>query len=299
MITVEAPVFAATLSRQAAQRRLAQTFAAGGVETAELDARVLLCAALGIDHASLVRDPDLCIGAAAGAAIEAFCAQRLAREPVSRILGRREFWDLEFAIGPAVLDPRPDTETLIEAAQDLMQHRRNEALRVLDLGTGSGAILVALLSIFPNATGFGVDISTAAAATAAANVARLGFGERGFVLCGDWTSALRGPFDLVVANPPYIARAAIAELAPEVRLHDPSLALDGGEDGLAAYRILAPAAAALLAPGGLLAFECGFGQAGDVAALIRAAGLGGRLAIRRDLAGVARVVITQRSGGAH
>jgi release factor glutamine methyltransferase len=288
MIEVDKPIFAETLSRQAAQRRLTAAFAAAGLETAELDARLILCAALAIDHVSLVRDPDLRIGASA-AALAALCARRLEREPVSHILGRREFWGLEFEVNRAVLDPRPETETLIEAALDLMRERRQETLRLLDLGTGSGAILVALLSVFPNATGLGVEISAAAAATAKANLARLGLDKRGFVTCGDWAAALRGPFDLVVANPPYIERRRIADLAAEVRAYEPHIALDGGEDGLAAYRVLAPAVAGLLAPKACVAFECGAGQSHAVIALLESAGLV-CLGARRDLAGRERIV---------
>jgi release factor glutamine methyltransferase len=288
MIETKPPVFAETLSRQTAQRRLALAFADAGLETAEIDARLLLCAALGIDHVSLVRDPDLHIGAG-GAAIEALCARRLKREPVSHILGRREFWGLEFEINGAVLDPRPDTETLIAAALDLMRERSESALRLLDLGTGSGAILAALLSVFPNATGVGIDISYAAAGVAKANLERLGLDQRGFVVCGDWTAAVRGPFDLIVANPPYIARGSIADLAADVRVYEPHLALDGGEDGLEAYRILAPAVAGLLAPNGCVAFECGAGQSLTVEALLEAAGLL-LFRARRDLAGLERVV---------
>jgi release factor glutamine methyltransferase len=290
-----APVFDANLTRAAAQRRLAQAFTAAGLDTPQLDARLLICAALAIDHVSLVRDGDLPIGDAA-AALGDFCTRRLAREPVSRILGRREFWGLEFAVNAAVLDPRPDTETLVEAAVDLMRERRDDALRVIDFGTGSGAILAALLSVFPQAVGFGVDISPAAATTARGNLVRLGLGRRGFVLCSDWAAAVRGSFDLVVANPPYIKRAAIAELAADVRQHDPRLALDGGEDGLAAYRALAPAAAHLLAPNGSLAFECGAGQSREVEAILTAAGLQCKDAWH-DLGGHARIVIAAASGG--
>jgi release factor glutamine methyltransferase len=294
MIATKAPLFETGLSRREAQRRMARAFATAGLENPELDARVLLCAALRIDHAGLVRDGDLLVGPAA-AAIGAFCVRRLAREPVSRILTRREFWGLEFVIDSTVLDPRPETETLVEAARDLMQARRGGSFRLLDLGTGSGAVLAALLSVFPNATGFGIDVSQAATAIAKANLARLGFGERGFVMCGDWTAAMRGPFDLIVANPPYIGRDSIADLAPEVRLHDPHLALDGGDDGLAAFRILVPAAAALLTPSGSVAFECGAGQAQDIAALLHEAGLV-RIAARADLSGRPRVVTAQQCG---
>lgn len=289
----EVPSFAATLSRQAAQRRLAGIFAAAGLETAELDARVLLCAALGIDHAGLVREGDVSLGPAA-ATVGAFCAQRLAHQPVSRILGQREFWGLDFAISPAVLDPRPDTETLIECACDLLRDRRDAPLRFVDLGIGSGAILAALLSEFPRATGIGVDVSETAAVMAAKNLARLGFSERALVVRGNWAATLCGPVDLVVANPPYIAHHCLAELAVDVRLHDPQLALDGGEDGLAAYRALLPGVGRVLAPQGFVAVECGIGQADEVGALFAQAGLRS-CGVRHDLAGVPRVVIAKLS----
>lgn len=296
MIAAKAPVAAEPLTRARALRQLMQAFAAAGLETPALDARLILCAALAIDHASLVRDPDVILDAQGMAAVEALSKRRLAHEPVSRILGKREFWGMELALDAAVLDPRPDTETLIDAVlahvDAQLNARRDTAWRVLDLGTGSGAILAALLTVLPQARGVGVDLSPRAAATAKANLARLGLAGRGFVVCGDWAAALRGRFDIIVANPPYIATRDIGDLAPEVRDHDPHLALDGGADGLAAYRALAPAAARLLAPAGLAAFECGAGQAHDVAALLQTAGLL-RIGMRSDLAGHLRIVTAE------
>jgi release factor glutamine methyltransferase len=290
--TEEAPVFDATLSRQVAQRRLARAFADAGIDTADLDARLLLCAALKIDHVSLVRDPDSPIETG-DRAISAFCARRLKREPVSRILGHREFWGLDFAINPAVLDPRPDTETLIEAALDLMRGRHEEPLRLLDLGAGSGAIIAALLTVFPNAIGYGIELLPPAAATAKANLERLGLAGRGSIICSDWTSALRGSFDLIVSNPPYIASGEIAGLAREVSGYDPHLALDGGPDGLEAYRSLAETIFPFLAPHGSVAFECGHAQARDIDALLTSAGLS-YLGVRRDVAGHERVIMARR-----
>jgi release factor glutamine methyltransferase len=192
---------------------------------------------------------------------------------VSRILGRRGFWSLELAIGPAVLDPRPDSETLVQAVLDRCRDR-TAALRILDLGTGSGCLLLALLSELPNAGGVGLERAGDAAALARANTERCGLADRAEIRTEDWrlwTADAR--FDVVVCNPPYIATAQIDALAPEVARFDPRGALDGGADGLDAYRALAPRTAALLAPDGLAVFEVGAGQADAVAALLRAAGL--------------------------
>lgn len=213
-------------------------------------------------------------------------ARRLAREPVHRILGRRAFWTLDLAISPAVLDPRPDSETLVEAALALAPR---PCARVLDLGTGSGALLCALLTEWPEASGLGVDRSVEACRVARRNVEACGCGARALVVAGDWGAALAGPFDVVVSNPPYIRSDDIAGLDPEVRDHDPALALDGGADGLAAYRAIAPLAARLLAPGGLLAVEVGWTQGEDVAGLLAQAGFG-EVGRRRDLGGHDRVV---------
>ena len=284
--------FAASDRSDEARLRLARTFAAAAIELAELDARVLLCAALGIDHAGLIREPERPLGAAA-APLGAFASRRLRGEPVSRIVGGKEFWGARLAIAACVLDPRPDTETLIEAALDHIDHIggvRDRDWRILDLGTGSGAILCALLQALPRAFGVGVDLSPAACAVARGNVEALGLARRGAILCGDWTASLRGRFDLIASNPPYVARADIAGLAPEVRDFDPHLALDGGEDGLAAYRAMSPALAGLLAPGGLIALELGQGQRPAVERLLRDAGLAG-FDGRRDLAGHERVIL--------
>ena len=282
------PGFAAETPRELARRRLARAFAEIGIPSAELDARVLLCAALGVDHAALVRDPDAPLGAGADQLAQ-FAARRLAREPVSRIIGYREFWGARFQLGPDTLDPRADTETLVEAVLAHVGADVARGWRLLDLGVGSGAILGALLQSLLQATGVGVDISPAACAIARNNLAANGFAERSQIVCGNWSAALRGPFDVIVSNPPYIRGGDVAGLAPEVRLHDPRLALDGGADGLDAYRALIPAAAGLLAPDGLLALELGLGQDEDVAALLRAASFG-RLAFRLDLNGRQRII---------
>ncbi len=281
------------LSRTDAQRLLTQIFAAAKIETPALDARLLLCAALGIGHLDLLREPDRQIGAVAGE-IEAVAQRRLAGEPVARIIGRREFYGLDFALTPAVLDPRPDTEILVDAALVALEARRAEPLRLLDLGVGSGAILAALLSQLPAAFGVGVDRSEPACRVARNNLAALGFAGRSAVVCADWTNPLRGAFDAIVSNPPYIATGEIAGLAAEVRAHDPRGALDGGADGLAAYCILAAAVPQLLTPGGIVAFEVGATQAESVADLLAATYMLEPKDQLRDLGGHVRVVTAVR-----
>jgi len=249
---------------------------------------VLLCAALGVDHAALVRDPDAPLGAGADRLAQ-FAARRLGREPVSRIIGYREFWGARFELGPDTLDPRADTETLVEAVLAHVGADVGRPWRLLDLGVGSGAIIGALLQSLPEASGVGVDISAAACAIARRNLAANGFAARSQIVCANWTAPLRGAFDIIVSNPPYIRGDELAGLAPEVRLHDPQLALDGGADGLDAYRAVIPAAAALLAPDGVLALEFGLGQGEEVAAILRAASFG-RFAFRLDLNGRQRII---------
>ena len=217
--------------------------------------------------------------------------RRLKREPVARIFGRKEFWNLSLLVGPAVLVPRPETETVVEAALDFVVRGglRMEKLRILDIGAGSGALLLALLSELPNAVGVGTDISTAALQVARANAARNDLAGRATFLACDIAAGVAGPFDLIVANPPYVARGDIASLAPEVRDFDPALALDGGPDGLDGYRAIAANARALLAPGGKLVVELGIGQEPAVRALFTKAGLQVGAA-RDDLAGIPRAL---------
>jgi release factor glutamine methyltransferase len=277
------------MTRGEARRSLALALAKGGIEAAGIDARVLLCAALGINHADLVSNPGCSLGLGVEL-VASFAARRLQHEPVSRIIGHRDFWRACFKIGPAVLDPRHATETLIEAVLDHAAQSPRENWRILDLGTGSGAILCSLLQSLPGSVGAGIDISRGACAIARDNLAALGLGRRGLIVCGNWTHALRGPFDVIVANPPYVARGEIGRLAPEVRDHDPRLALDGGDDGLAAYREIIPASRDLLAPGGLIALEVGAGQQGAVESLLTGA-FGAAVDGRLDLDGCRRVVL--------
>ncbi len=274
-----------------ATRLLGQTFRLAGIEDPEIDARALLGHALQLERAQLISHSERILDAHEAATISAFAARRLKREPVSRIIGHREFWNVMLQLSPDVLDPRPETETVVEAALDGIagDALRTERLRILDIGTGSGALLLALLSELPNAVGTGTDISTAALAVARANAERNGLGGRcTFVAC-DIAAGLPGPFDLIVSNPPYIARGDIASLAPEVRDYDPAIALDGGDDGLHGYRAIAAQARGLLAAGGRLIVELGAGQEVAVRALFTEAGMTVAPA-RDDLAGIPRAL---------
>ncbi|MBP2299987.1 peptide chain release factor N(5)-glutamine methyltransferase [Azospirillum picis] len=259
-----------------------------GVETPDLDVRYLLEHALGLTRTDFVMKADQAVPAEDAAHALALVERRAAREPVGRILGHREFWTIDLVLTPDTLEPRPDTETVVEAVLAAIPDRK-AALRLLDLGTGTGCILLALLSELPNATGLGVDLSPGAAAAAAGNAERNGLAERARFRTGDWARGVDERFDVVVSNPPYIPSADIATLDPEVREHDPLRALDGGPDGLEPYRIIAVELPRLLRPGGLAAFEVGQGQAEDVAALVEAQGLG-ETAILCDLGGIKRCV---------
>ena len=223
------------------------------------------------------------------ATIAAYAERRLRGEPVWRILGEREFWGLPFALSSGTLEPRPDSETIVEAALALIGPRRDEALSILDLGTGTGCLLIALLSECPNAEGVGVDASEDACRTARANAIRNGVGGRTRIIRGDWASGLAGPFDLILSNPPYIPKREIAALAPAVRQYDPPLALDGGDDGLDAYRLLARQIPAILARNGVVVVEIGAGQEADVIAIFAAFGLVHR-GSRADLGGHFRAI---------
>jgi release factor glutamine methyltransferase len=274
-----------------ARRDLTAQLRTRGIASPELDARILIGHVLGLEHGALAADGNRRISAEEEQAIAVLVQRRLAHEPVARILGFKEFWSLKLLLNDATLVPRPETETVVEAAlAAVAAHHR--ALRIADLGAGSGAILLALLSDLPDAFGVGIDLDPAALAVARANGQRLGLARAAFVAC-DMAAALRGPFDLIVSNPPYIASADIATLPPEVRLFDPRHALDGGPDGLDCYRAIAAAAPALLAPGGALVVELGAGQAEPVSALFAAAGLAPATP-RADLNGVARALVTRK-----
>ncbi len=262
-----------------------------GIETARLDARVLAAHVLGREVSFILTHPETGLSEDDHAAVEALIARRAMHEPVSRILGEKEFWSMTFKVTEATLTPRPDTETLVEQVLGHLREsgRENDELRLLDLGTGTGCLLLALLSELPVATGLGVDINADAAAVAEENARRLGLGTRADFRVGDWAAGLDGPFDVIVSNPPYIADGMRAELAPEVRDFDPPGALFAGAEGLDAYRIIAPQAAKLLAPGGLIGFEIGQGQDAAVAEILRVNGFE-RIELRADLAGIPRAL---------
>ena len=280
-----------------ARRAITAQFKSAAIDSADLDARLLTGHALGLDLTGMITAAQRQLTPDESARIEDFARRRLAGEPVARIVGEKEFWGLSLQLAPATLVPRPDTETVVELALELLRADGdlNRRLRIADLGTGTGAILLALLSELPAATGFGTDISEAALQTAAANAARAGLSERTTFIACDYASGLSGPFDLIVSNPPYIRSADIGGLAVEVRNHDPLAALDGGADGLDAYRALIPQAACRLAPGAALVVEAGEGQSGQIQALMAKAGLTPAPAPKADLAGIPRAVAGHKS----
>lgn len=284
------------LTVAAARREVIRQLKDAAIETPELDTRLLIGAVLALDLTGLATAQARVVTDTEAGQLAGFVARRIAGEPVARILGTKEFWGLPLALSAATLVPRPDTETLVEAALDVVgTGAKRRSLRIADLGTGSGAILLALLKELPDAQGIGTDISAEALSTAAGNAERLGLAERAsFVQC-NYAQALQGPFDLIVSNPPYIPTVDIAGLDIDVREHDPLRALDGGADGLDAYRALIPQAVALLGAGGALLVEVGHDQSDAVARLMAAAGLA-LAPVRADLAGIPRVVIGRKWG---
>ena len=267
-----------------ALRQGAALLAAAGVDSPRLDARLLLGHATGLSREALLRDPGRGVDPAP---YHAFLARRAAREPLALILGRQEFWSLDLEVSAATLIPRADSETVIEAALAAVPDR-GWVRSILDLGTGTGCLLLAALTEFPAAWGLGVDRAAEAARLAARNAGALGMAARAAFLCGDWDGALSGRFDLVLSNPPYIPGGDIAGLMPEVARHEPGGALDGGPDGLDAYRHILAALPHLLAPGGTAVLEVGFGQADAVAALA-----GGPVMFRSDLGGTPRAMVVR------
>jgi release factor glutamine methyltransferase len=267
---------------------------AAGVDSPVIDARLMLQAAAGASRSDIVTDPHRALTAEQTQTLETFLARREAREPVSHILGRKGFWTIELKVTPDVLTPRPETEVVVEFA--LKNFPEAMEFRVLDLGTGSGAIILAILAERPAASGVGLDLSSAALEVARENAALLKLEDRLVLAESDWAEGQPDEaFDLVVSNPPYIAREVIDGLAPEVRDHEPRLALDGGEDGLDSYRILAPEALRVLKPGGLFALEIGFDQSEAVESLMLAAGAEGLWTLK-DLSDKPRVVVGAKKG---
>lgn len=268
--------------------------AAAGIPDPRREARLLVRHATGWDDATMLVDPGRELGDDQAAALDAVAARRASREPMAYIVGEREFWSLPFRVTPATLVPRPDTETVVEAVlADIGDKTRT--LRILDLGTGSGCLLLALLSEFPNASGLGVDISASALEVAKVNATRLGFDVRATFRIGDWLDGVEEKFDVVVANPPYVPDREIPDLDADVRAFEPLSALAGGPDGLDAYRRIARRLGKVLAVDGIACFEVGAGHADSVAAIF--AGQGFRIhAVHADLAGIPRAVAVSGRG---
>jgi release factor glutamine methyltransferase len=277
---------------EAARRMLTARLRTDTIDSAELDARILVGAVLSLDLTGMIAAAERRITTAEAARLEDAARRRVAGEPAARIVGSREFWGLTLRLSAATLVPRPDTETVVELALEMLRPSADpeRRLRIADIGTGSGAILLALLSELPDAYGVGTDINVAALQTASGNAVQLEMASRAAFVACDYAAALSGAFDLIVSNPPYIRSADIPGLSIEVRDYDPLDALDGGTDGLDAYRALIPQAARLLAPGGALVVEAGHGQSGEIQGLIDAAGLTCEQPPKADLAGIRRAV---------
>ncbi|HEX9209741.1 MAG TPA: peptide chain release factor N(5)-glutamine methyltransferase [Bradyrhizobium sp.] len=280
---------------EGARRALAAQLRSAQLDEAELDARILLGAALGLDLTGLIAQAARTLTEAEASQLAQYAQRRIAGEPVARILGAREFWGLPLRLSEATLIPRPDTETVVERALELFREQpTSHRPRIADIGTGSGAILLALLHEIPEAFGVGTDLSLSALGTARGNAAALGLADRAAFVACSYAAALSGPFDLVVSNPPYIPSAEIPKLSVEVREHDPHLALDGGNDGYDAYRALIPQAAERLAPGGALIVEAGQGQARNIETLMTAAALSVDRPPKADLAGIPRAISARK-----
>jgi len=282
----------AGLTVDAVRRALTAQLSRAAVDSPELDARILTGAVLGLDLTGMIAAAARRLSDDEAARLETHASRRIAGEPIARIVGMKEFWGLPLRVSPETLVPRPDTETVVETALEVLHARSTPGypFRLADLGTGSGAILLALLSELPRAFGIGTDISEPALQAARYNARQLGLLSRAAFVACDYGAALAGPFDLIVSNPPYIRSTDIAMLDIEVRNHDPRDALDGGADGLDAYRMIAPEATRLLGRGGALVVEVGRGQSGDVERLMTAAGLVPAGSPKADLAGTPRAV---------
>jgi len=276
---------AATLASAVASLR------AAGVEQPRLDARLLLQQASGLSREAILAEPKTALTADALGAFSRLLARRCRREPVSHLLGQREFWSLQFKVSHAVLDPRPDSETLVAAMLSQAPDRSAE-LTLLDLGTGSGCLLLALLSELPNARGVGVDLSPAAIGVAQANAIDLGLDRRAAFVVGDWAAMMAGPFDWVICNPPYVVDGDIVGLRSEVHRFEPRLALAGGADGLDAYRRILPDVKRIIGTDGVLGLEVGQGQMTAVRTLLRHCGMGDHR-VHSDLSGIERCVLAR------
>jgi release factor glutamine methyltransferase len=267
-------------------------FKSVNIESAYLDARLLLCAATGLSEMSLITQPERKLSLSEAKHLSKMVLRRMANEPVSQILGYKEFWSLKFEVSSDVLTPRPDSETVIEAIMKYIQ-KLTDPIRVLDLGTGSGCLLLALLSQYPNAEGVGVDIKKPAVLLAQKNAERLGLNNRSAFVVSDWGESVDSNFDVIISNPPYVSTAQINDLSPEVALYEPRCALDGGLDGLDSYRILFPFTKSTLVSGGLAFFEISYDQQEAIKTLAETSGLG-VLGFQLDIAGVPRVAILRQ-----
>jgi len=264
----------------------AERLAGAGIDRPRHEARLLLAHLTGLSQARQIADPDHLLGDDARTQFESLIARRENHEPMSHLTGEREFWSLPFYVSSAVLDPRPDSETLIAAAFEIFPDP-GSVFSVLDLGTGSGCLLLSVLKDRSRAWGIGIDVSPEALRIAAQNADRLGLSRRARFVCGDWGAAVDGSFDLILCNPPYITTGELANLAPEVARYEPRTALDGGADGLAAYRNLLPQFSRLLRSDGVALVEIGAGQSADVAAIAKKSGL--HLSrVHPDLSGIQR-----------
>lgn len=276
-------------------REAARQFAGAGIESGLLDSRLLMAHVLGLDAAGLISKGRDTLSAKDRSEFDALIERRLAREPVALILGFKEFWGLSFEVSPETLIPRPDSETLIEAAMQYAGDRaQSTPLRILDLGTGTGCLLLSLLHEWPTATGVGGDINQRAIVLAERNARRLGLHDRAAFVESDWTSNVEGTFDLVIANPPYIPEAEIESLMADVSQYEPELALSGGRDGVDAYRALEKLLPKVLNSEGLLILEIGRDQAQIVRNLMFSGGEMRFLAVKADLAGNQRCVVGQK-----
>jgi release factor glutamine methyltransferase len=278
-----------TITAKVALREGAMELQRAHIASASLDARLLLEHVLDIAREELLMRLDEPLPAQQYDAYRQLCTRRAARQPVAQLIGRREFWGTDFKVTPATLDPRPDSETLIEAVLARAADR-SASLTILDLGTGTGCLLLTLLNALPNATGTGVDISSEALAVASENALRLGLQARTTFMASRWCDQVEGRFDIIVANPPYIPSNMIDTLAPEVARYEPRLALDGGEDGLDAYRAILEVLPDRLASGGVAAFEIGVGQQQALETMIADCGL--QVAgVKRDLNDIPRCIL--------
>ena len=273
----------------AALRRASKDLAVAGIPEAATDARILASAAANLSREEILREPEALLQPAALRRFREAVARRARREPVARIVGEREFRSLPFRLGPATLDPRPDSEAVVEAALERIADPARPR-RVLDLGTGSGCLLLSLLHALPGAFGIGTDIDREACRVAASNAEAIGVSSRALFVAGHWARHIASQFDVVVSNPPYVPSDEIENLAPEVRDHEPRAAIDGGADGLEAYRAVAPEVGRRLSADGFCVMEIGPDQAAAVTAIFAAAGLEARKT-RRDLAGRPRALL--------